>query len=151
MRKLAQGLTLGAAMTIAATGVASAQTPGSRTVIAPATVLALNAHGQVIHAARAKSTIQFAIRFALPASFPSGYTDIRFEILIHKHVERSIIYGTPKHVHPRDTVHLSVTSTVSKLWLGTITVRGTIRLLAKPGGSALGYEGQGSTPLTVTR
>jgi hypothetical protein len=128
-----------------------ARTPDHTTAIATASVTVLSMQGHPVHTVHATTTIQFSIRLVVPRSFPAGYTDTRFVVLLHARAQRTIIYGTPKHVHPGDVVQVILPTTISKSWVGTVTVRGIIRLLAKPGGAALGYKAQGTTQLTVTR
>lgn len=117
--------------------------------VAPAHVYFLDARGHQIQQARAKHTIQFVLQFSMPGSFPSGYTDLRFTVFAHHKAQRTIIYGTPKHVVPGATLRVAVLVPVSKAWIGRATVVGTVTLLSKPNGVELHHAGRGTAVLTV--
>jgi hypothetical protein len=140
---------------ITAGGIASsgraAGAAGTRASVAPASVYFLDSTGHHIRRARARSTIQFVLRFTSPRTYPSGYTDLRFTVYVHGKAQRTIIYGTPRQLRPGRTLTVAVAATISPTWLGTVKVVGTVMLLAKPDGSTLQHSGRGSTILTVTR
>jgi hypothetical protein len=121
------------------------------TTYAPARVYFLDSSGHGINRARAKTTIQFVLRFSLPRSFPSGYTDLRFTVFVHRKAQRTIIYGTPKHVVPGGVLRVAVLVPVSNTWIGQATVIGTVTLLSKPNGVSLHHAGRGTAILTVVR
>lgn len=121
------------------------------TTIAPARVYFLTASGHTIKQARAKSTIQFVLQFSVPASFPAGYTDLRFTVYLHRKPQRTIIYGTPKHVAPGKTLRVAVLVPVSNTWIGQASVVGTVTIFSKPNGVSLHRIGRGTATLTVTR
>jgi hypothetical protein len=121
------------------------------TAVAPARVYFLDAGGHRIERTRAKQTIQFVLQFSMPASFPAGYTDLRFTVFVHQKAQRTIIYGTPKHVFPGRTLRLALLVPISRAWVGQARVVGTVTILSRPDGSPLHRAGRGSATLTVTR
>lgn len=132
-------------------GSAYAATGRAATTFAPARIYFLDASGHGINRTRAKSTVQFVLQFSLPGSFPSGYTDLRFTVFVHRKAQRTIIYGTPKHVLPGGVLRVAVLVPVSKTWIGQATVVGTVTLLSKPNGVSLHHAGRGTAILTVVR
>jgi hypothetical protein len=106
-------------------------------------------HDQLI--GRAKTTIQFVLRFPVAGSFPTGYTDLRFTVFVHHKAQRTIIYGTPKHLIPGGVLRVAVLVPVSNTWIGQAMVVGTVTLLSKPNGVSLHHVGRGTAILTVVR
>jgi hypothetical protein len=121
------------------------------TVVASARVSIEDRSGHPIHRARAKTTVLFHVQFTSPHSFPSGYTDIRFLVTAHGKAQRTVIYGTPKHLHPGQTVRVTVPVTVSRAWIGKAKIAGEVTLLNRPGGTSLHHVGRGTAWLTVHR
>jgi hypothetical protein len=121
------------------------------TIYAPARVYFLDASGHGIIRTRAKTTIQFVLRFPVPGSFPTGYTDLRFTVFVHHKAQRTIIYGTPKHLIPGGVLRVAVLVPVSNTWIGQAMVVGTVTLLSKPNGVSLHHVGRGTAILTVVR
>jgi hypothetical protein len=114
--------------TIARHGTAHAASPPAATTVAAAQVYFLDAGGHRIERTRAKQTIQFVLQFSMPASFPAGYTDLRFTVFAHQKAQRTIIYGTPKRLLPGRTLRVAVLVPVSRAWVGQATVVGTVTL-----------------------
>lgn len=132
-------------------GRATAVSVGAATVVAPARVSFLDTHGHRIVRTRAHETIQFVLQFAMPASFPAGFTDLRFTIFAHGRAQRTVIYGTPKRLLPGRTLRVSVLVPVPPAWIGSARVVGAVALFSKPNGVDLHHAGRGTATLTVTR
>jgi len=137
--------------TIAAHRDALAASRTTATTVAPARIYFLDADGHRIERTRAKRTIQFVLQFAMPRSFPTGYTDLRFTVYVHGRAQRTIIYGTPKRVVPGETLRVAVPVPVSRAWVGQAKVVGTVTLLSRPAGVSIYRMGRGVAILTVTR
>jgi hypothetical protein len=135
--------------TVALYGNALAAPRSAATTVAPARVYFLDSSGHQIRRVRANHTIQFVLQFSMPASFPAGYTDLRFTVFAHHKAQRTIIYGTPKHVVPGATLRVAVLVPISKAWIGQATVVGTVTLMSKPNGVELHHAGRGTANLTV--
>jgi hypothetical protein len=118
-------------------------------VIAHATVYFLGIHGRRITSAKAGQSIRFGLKFTVPQSFPSGYTDVRFTVFVHGKAERTVIYGAAKRLRPRKTFQIVVPATIARSWHGSVRVVGTVTLLSKPGGASLDRAGRGSALLSV--
>jgi len=123
---------------------------GASPSVAPAKVFFLDARGHRITRTPAKHTIQFVLSFHMPRSFPSGYSDVRFTVFVHGKPNRTIIFGTPKHLLPGKSVRIALLVPVSRTWAGRARVVGTVTLLAKPGGVSLHRMGRGVAILKVT-
>jgi hypothetical protein len=120
------------------------------TIVAPAGVYFVGAHGGRIYSARAGQSIRFALKFPVPRTFPIGYTDVRFTVFVHAKPERTVIYGAALRLTPGKTFQMLVPATIARSWRGLLRVVGTVTLLSKPGGASLNRAGRGSAILRVT-
>lgn len=125
--------------------------PAALSSVAPARIRFLDRAGHSISRVSARSSIRFELTFTSPRSFPSGYTDVRFEVSSAGSLKRVLIYGTPIHLLPGHSLRVTIPVSLSRSWIGRWQVSGMITLLKRPGGMPLGYAGRAAARLTVVR
>lgn len=124
----------------------------SRAVVARAELSFLDRTGHAVRVARVGTTVNFALAFTEPRSFPPAYTFPRFTVSTHGKAWKTQEYGTPLHITPGQRVRVAFPIRLTRGWLGTQIVQGVLSLLDKPNeGRELNREIRGVNTLTVTR